>query len=90
MITFYHIFTRAREADGVAQPLYIGGEIFFRSVKAAMTSGDFSAGEGRPGCDQRSLVTLTPQLELADVRDAIAKTRPTSGSLVRPEGLTWG
>ena len=42
------------------------------------------------GCDQRSLVTLIPQLELVAALDAIAKTRPTSGSLVRPAGLTWG
>jgi uncharacterized protein YbbK (DUF523 family) len=42
----------------------------------------------RAGCDQRSLVTLIPQLELVAALDAIAKTRPTSGSLVRPAGLT--
>jgi hypothetical protein len=49
-------------------------------------------GQGRHpiGCDQRSLVTLTPQLELAAAPDAIAKIHPTSGWLERPARLTWG
>ena len=41
------------------------------------------------GCDQRSLVTFTPPLELAAALGAIAKTRPTSGWLERPAVPTW-
>jgi hypothetical protein len=42
------------------------------------------------GCDQRSMVTLIPQLELAAASDAIAKTHPTSGWLAPPAAPTSG
>ena len=46
-------------------------------------------GGAKSGCDQRSLVTFTPPLELAAALGAIAKTRPTSGWLERPAVPTW-
>ena len=70
------------------------------TLRAAITDDDARLASGGwliltglgvvTGYDQRSLVTLIPQLELVAALDAIAKTRPTSGSLVRPAGLTWG
>ena len=50
---------------------------------------DLGMAVGLMGCDQRSLVTFTPPLELAAALGAIAKTRPTSGWLERPSVPTW-
>ena len=56
-------------------------------VKYCLTEGQKIS--DRMGCDQRSLVTFTPPLELAAALGAIAKTRPTSGWLERPAVPTW-
>ena len=61
-----------------------------KAMFSPLLGGALEWGLALAGCDQRSLVTLIPQLELVAALDAIAKTRPTSGSLVRPAGLTWG